>query len=159
MSRIKQGSVISTSFALLVFACGPSTTTPATPAPGTDPYAAYYPPPACDPSQPGCVPGAQPAYPAQPGYPAQPYPAQPGYPAQPYPAQPAAPASTMAVPGALALPCQSDSSCLMGRCNVQYQKCAFPCQSAADCATGAACNTMSGLCLPGRLSSARLRGG
>ena len=127
----------------LLFACGSSTTTPTAPVPSANPYGAYYGPPPCDPSQPGCVPGAQPAYPAQP---------QPGYPAQPQPAYPApapATASTMAVPGPLALPCQSDSACIMGRCNTQYQKCAFPCQSAADCAAGASCNAMSGLCLPG----------
>ncbi len=54
----------------------------------------------------------------------------------------------MATPGPLALPCQNDSSCGLAHCNVQFQKCAFPCASAADCIQGSSCNTMSGLCLP-----------
>jgi hypothetical protein len=95
----------------------------------------------------------QPGYPQ--GYPqAQP---QPGYPPaaqpQPYPTAPMGPAPaptpTMAVPGPLALPCQSDAMCGTGKCNTQYSKCAFPCQSPADCAAGNSCNTMTGLCLPG----------
>lgn len=61
----------------------------------------------------------------------------------------AAPAGTMATPGPLALPCTSDASCGLARCNVQFQKCAYPCASAVDCAAGAACNTLTGLCLPG----------
>lgn len=151
MSRMNLICMTST-LALLVIACGASSATPTTPAPGTDPYGAYYAPPGCDPSQPGCVPAAPPGYaPAPaPGYAPT---APPGYaPTAPpaYPtAPPAAPTAPMAVPGPFALPCQSDSACLMARCNVQYQKCAFPCQTAADCAAGAGCNTMSGLCLPG----------
>ncbi len=58
-------------------------------------------------------------------------------------------AGTMATPGPLALPCQSDAQCAFARCNVQFQKCAFPCLSAVDCAAGAACNAATGLCLPG----------
>jgi hypothetical protein len=62
----------------------------------------------------------------------------------------AAPAGgTMATPNAFALPCQNDQSCGFARCNVQFQKCAFPCASAVDCAAGASCNTVTGLCLPG----------
>lgn len=61
----------------------------------------------------------------------------------------AAPAGAMATPGPLALPCTSDASCGLARCNVQFQKCAYPCASAVDCAAGAACNTLTGLCLPG----------
>ena len=61
----------------------------------------------------------------------------------------AAPAGTMATPGAFALPCTSDASCGLARCNVQFQKCAFPCAGPVDCAAGAACNVMTGLCLPG----------
>ena len=63
----------------------------------------------------------------------------------------AAPAAggAMATPGPLALPCTSDASCGFARCNVQFQKCAFPCAGAVDCAAGASCNTMTGLCLPG----------
>lgn len=54
---------------------------------------------------------------------------------------------TMAVPGPLALPCQNDSGCGLARCNVQYQKCAFPCVNAAiDCIGGAQC--MAGACVP-----------
>jgi hypothetical protein len=64
------------------------------------------------------------------------------------PAAPAA-AGTMATPNAFALPCQNDQSCGFAKCNVQFQKCAFPCQSAVDCAAGASCNTVTGLCLPG----------
>ena len=55
---------------------------------------------------------------------------------------------TMATPGAFALPCTSDASCGLARCNVQFQKCAFPCAGAVDCAAGATCNPMTGLCLP-----------
>ena len=73
--------------------------------------------------------------------------APPGYAtAAPTAAPPAA--GQMATPGPLALPCQNDSSCGLAHCNVQFQKCAFPCQSAADCIQGSSCNTMSGLCLP-----------
>ena len=61
----------------------------------------------------------------------------------------AAPAGTMATPGAFALPCTSDASCGLARCNVQFQKCAFPCAGPVDCAAGASCNTLTGLCLPG----------
>jgi hypothetical protein len=62
----------------------------------------------------------------------------------------AAPATgAMATPNAFALPCQNDQSCGFARCNVQFQKCAFPCQGAVDCAAGASCNTVTGLCLPG----------
>jgi hypothetical protein len=94
----------------------------------------------------------------------QPYPQQ-GYPQQQpgaYPQQPAqggAPATTgapapaggqMATPGPLAFPCQNDSACGLARCNVQFQKCAFPCaNSAVDCIQGSQCNTATGFCLPG----------
>jgi len=61
----------------------------------------------------------------------------------------AAPAGTMATPNAFALPCTNDSACGLARCNVQFQKCAFPCAGPVDCAAGAACNTVTGLCLPG----------
>ena len=65
------------------------------------------------------------------------------------PATGGATGGTMATPGPLALPCQNDSACGFAKCNVQFQKCAFPCQSAVDCAAGASCNTTTGLCLPG----------
>jgi len=66
----------------------------------------------------------------------------------PVPGAPAA-GGTMATPNAFALPCQNDQACGFAKCNVQFQKCAFPCQSAVDCAAGATCNTVTGLCLPG----------
>ena len=53
----------------------------------------------------------------------------------------------MAVPGPLALPCQSDANCGTHKCNTQYGKCAFPCQSAADCVTN---NCVMGVCVPGQ---------
>jgi hypothetical protein len=65
------------------------------------------------------------------------------------PAATPAAGGTMATPNAFALPCQNDQSCGFAKCNVQFQKCAFPCQSAVDCAAGASCNTVTGLCLPG----------
>ncbi|WP_394839618.1 hypothetical protein LVJ94_22285 [Pendulispora rubella] len=90
-------------------------------------------------------PGQQP----QGQYPQQQYPqpaptgASPTPPSQSQPGQ-------MAVPGALAFPCQNDSACGLARCNTQYQKCAFPCQqSAVDCIQGAQCNPQTGFCLPG----------
>jgi predicted lipid-binding transport protein (Tim44 family) len=95
-------------------------------------------------------------YPAQQQqYPAQQYPAQPAPVQQPAPAAaPAAPAAApaagqMATPGPLALPCQNDAACGTGKCNLQYQKCAYPCMSQADCQPGNACNTATGFCLPG----------
>lgn len=95
-------------------------------------------------------------YPQQ-GYPQQGYPQQ-GYPQQGYPQgtdpsqQPATGApGQMATPGPLALPCQNDSGCGLAKCNVQFQKCAFPCaNSQLDCIQGAQCNTTTGLCLPGQ---------
>jgi len=60
----------------------------------------------------------------------------------------AAPVGTMATPGPFALPCTSDASCGLARCNVQFQKCAFPCAGPVDCAAGNTCNTLTGLCLP-----------
>lgn len=105
------------------------------------------------PQQPGAT-----TYPQQPppdgyyqqqGYPQQGYPQQ-GYPQQGYPQQPGgytpAPAETMATPGPLALPCQNDSACGLHRCNVQHQKCAFPCQGPVDCAGGNQC--LMGVCAP-----------
>ena len=89
-------------------------------------------------------------YQQAPGQPvaAQPAAGQPAVIAAPAAATPA-PAGTMATPNAFALPCTSDASCGFARCNVQFSKCAFPCQSAVDCAANAACNTTTGLCLPG----------
>jgi hypothetical protein len=80
--------------------------------------------------------------PATPAPSAQPYtppPGQPGMqPGAPPPATAPAPGQ-MAVPGPTALACQNDSQCMTHRCNLQYQKCAFPCQSDADCIQGTSC--------------------
>jgi hypothetical protein len=107
---------------------------------------------------PDTAPAAAPAPYAAPGQPAAtaPYPQPAVTAATPTPvattpvAVPGAPATgVMATPNAFALPCQNDQSCGFAKCNVQFQKCAFPCQSAVDCAAGASCNTVTGLCLPG----------
>ncbi|OJY29949.1 MAG: hypothetical protein BGO98_50035 [Myxococcales bacterium 68-20] len=87
-----------------------------------------------------------PATPAQPppGY-QQPQP-QP----QPQPSATVAPGQ-MATPGPTALACQNDSQCMTHRCNLQYQKCAFPCLSDADCIQGTTCFVAGGpaaACLP-----------
>ena len=120
--------------ALLIVACGSSDPPPTTPAttpgvaPTADPYGAYY--PACTyAGQTNCTPAAPGAVPAATVAPGA--------------------AGPMATPGPLALPCTADSACILARCNTQYGKCAYPCQTAADCSTGASCNAMSGLCLPG----------
>ncbi|MBI4703771.1 MAG: hypothetical protein HY744_21895 [Deltaproteobacteria bacterium] len=90
--------------------------------------------------QPGGYPGQQPG-----GYPGQ----QPGgYPGQQpggYPGQ--QPGGQGAQPSPLAPPCQSDQTCLTYRCNLQTQRCAFPCTGPADCAAGYSC--LTGLCVPG----------
>jgi hypothetical protein len=101
-------------------------------APGQPAPTAAYPQPAVTAATPAPVPVAPAAIPAT-------------------PAAPAAPAAggAMATPNAFALPCQNDQSCGFAKCNVQFQKCAFPCQSAVDCAAGASCNAVTGLCLPG----------
>lgn len=139
---------------LTVSGCAKDNDTPAAaPAPYGAPTAAapgaYPQQPAAYP-QPGVAPAAPAAYPQPAVAPATP--AAPAAPAVPgAPATPAAPAAggTMATPNAFALPCQNDQSCGFARCNVQYQKCAFPCQGAVDCAANATCNTVTGLCLPG----------
>ncbi len=109
-------------------ACKKDDPPPAAPAPSAQPY-------------------AQPQ-PGQPGY--QPQPGQPGYgQPQPQPTQPVP--GQMATPGPTALACQNDSQCMTHRCNLQYQKCAFPCVSDADCIQGASCFVAGGpaaACLP-----------
>jgi hypothetical protein len=92
------------------------------------------------------APGQPAAYPQPAVTAATPAPVAPA--ATPIPGAPAT-GGTMATPNAFALPCQNDQSCGFAKCNVQFQKCAFPCQSAVDCAAGASCNTVTGLCLPG----------
>jgi hypothetical protein len=49
-------------------------------------------------------------------------------------------------PNALATPCKSDAECIGAKCNLQAQKCQFPCGSNNDCQTGWAC--MMGACAP-----------
>lgn len=87
----------------------------------------------------------QPAgYPQQPGsYQQQPqpgaYPQQPA--AYPQPAQTAQPAAATGspAPSPIATACKSDADCIGARCNLQAQKCQFPCGSNTDCQTGWAC--------------------
>jgi hypothetical protein len=136
MRTFVTGTLLATSI-LVVVACGKKqddTPQPTTPQPGY--------------GQPGYgQPGTTP-----PGYP-QPQP-QPTYGTpQPYPTTTAAPTATapaapgqMAVPGPLAFPCQNDSACGLHHCNLQYQKCAFPCATEADCINPNAC--VAGVCLP-----------
>ena len=91
----------------------------------------------------------------QPGYGQYPqqqgqYPQQQGqYPQQqPYPQQPAATTTAPAAASPLALPCQSDGGvCGTHKCNLQTQKCSFPCAAPTDCMAGFTC--MAGVCLPG----------
>ena len=84
----------------------------------------------------------------QPGYGQQAPP--PGY-GQPAPAPgQAAPASGQ--PSPFALPCQTDATCGTHKCNVQAQKCAWPCASNVDCAAGFSCMGAGGptaMCIPG----------
>ena len=89
-------------------------------------------------------------YQQQPGtYQQQPgtYPPQPGttQPAGATTAQPAA-ATGSPTPNAIATACRSDADCIGARCNLQAQKCQFPCGSNTDCQTGWACTL--GACAP-----------
>jgi hypothetical protein len=52
----------------------------------------------------------------------------------------------MAVPAAIAFPCQNDEPCGLHHCNLQYGKCAFPCASAVDCIAPNEC--LAGICVP-----------
>lgn len=55
---------------------------------------------------------------------------------------------TMAVPGPGAFACTSDAQCLLGRCNLQYKRCAYPCKNSdVDCKAPNVC-TAAGLCMP-----------
>lgn len=71
-----------------------------------------------------------------------------GYQQQPATPQtaPTAAAAASPTPNALATPCKSDAECIGARCNLQAQKCQFPCGSNNDCQTGWAC--MMGACAP-----------
>lgn len=54
----------------------------------------------------------------------------------------------MATPGPGAFVCTSDAQCMLGRCNMRYGRCAYPCKnSALDCKAGNVC-TAAGLCMP-----------
>lgn len=103
--------------------------------------------------------GQQGQYPQQQGYPQQGYPQQ-GYPqqGQPYPQQQpgqypqGAPTATTTAASPLALPCQNDLICGAHKCNLQSQRCAFPCTANTDCAAGFACMGAGGataICVPG----------
>ena len=124
-----------TGLVLTVSACAKDNDTPAAAPTATYPAATAYPP-------------ATAAYPQPAVTAAQPAPIATVPQAAPAATTPAA-AGTMATPNAFALPCQNDSACGFAKCNVQFQKCAFPCQSAVDCAAGNSCNVATGLCLPG----------
>jgi hypothetical protein len=66
----------------------------------------------------------------------------------PSPTTAATSAQTMAIPDKNAYPCSSDAQCGVGRCNMAYRKCAYPCKrSEVDCTPGNVC-TGTGLCLP-----------
>jgi len=112
---------------------------PAAPGYGQPPAPGYGQPPA-----PGYGQPPAPGY-GQPPAPGYGQPPAPGY-GQPPPAP--APAAPAAPPSPLAAPCQSDLICGTHKCNIQTQRCAFPCANAAtDCAPGMACT--GGVCLPG----------
>jgi len=77
------------------------------------------------------------------------YQQQPGYGQATTPAATATATSTGT--GLIAVPCQSDASCLTHRCNLQTGYCIVPCASNADCVAGNGC--MAGLCVPGMATS------
>lgn len=63
-----------------------------------------------------------------------------------------APATTAQPPSPLALPCQNDLVCGTHKCNLQTQRCAFPCSANPDCAAGFSCfgaGSPTALCVPG----------
>jgi len=74
------------------------------------------------------------------------YQQQPPAATQPAPAAQTAPTGASPAPNALATPCKSDAECIGARCNLQAQKCQFPCGSNTDCQTGWGC--MMGACAP-----------
>jgi len=91
--------------------------------------------------QPNTAANMQPGYQQQPGG----YPQQPAQTPQQGTAPTGAPAGSP-TPNALATPCKSDAECIGAKCNLQAQKCQFPCGSNNDCQTGWAC--MMGACAP-----------
>jgi hypothetical protein len=134
MARIALALVGVVSVVAFSAACKKDEPPPVAPVPSAQPY-----------GQPGYGQPGQPGY-GQPGQPGYGQPAQPGYgqPGQPQPGQ-------MSVPGPTALACQNDSQCMTHHCNLQYQKCAFPCQSDADCIQGTMCMVALGpaaACVP-----------
>lgn len=126
---------------LTLGACGPreDPATAANTQPGGNAYGQQPYPPG---QQPYPQTGPQQPYPQQP-YPQQPYPQQPQ---QPYPQQPQQP-PPQAPASPLALPCTSDITCGAHRCNMQTQRCSFPCAASAECNAGFGC--MAGVCVPG----------
>src|SRR5262245_20438053 len=112
---------------VVIAACGnkdstPNAAAPTATAPGQYPPGQYPPQPYGQPGQPGQYPPPGPA------------PAPGPYPPAPGPGPAPAPAATMATPSPIATPCQNDGPCLTHHCNMQYQKCAFPCvNSEVDC--------------------------
>ncbi len=88
-------------------------------------------------------PPAQPIVTQQPPPAATPQPGQPGYQPpgyQPAPAQP----GQLSTPGPTAMACANDGQCMLHHCNMQFQKCAFPCTTDTDCIQGAHCLTALG---------------
>ncbi len=147
------GSLSLVAVCVVAFACSKPAATPdpSTAAAAASGYPMGYPQPGATAAYPQPVATGYPQAPA--GYPqAAPtgYPQAPGAVPGAAPAVPgAAPTAPLATPGPLALPCTSDSACGLAHCNTQFGKCAFPCAAATDCISGAQCNTMTGLCLPG----------
>jgi hypothetical protein len=97
------------------------------------------------PQQQGYPPQQQGYPPQQQGYPPQ----QQGYPPQ---QQPAAQPTAAAAPSPLALPCTNDMICGTHKCNMQTQRCAFPCAANTDCTGGFTCMGAGGptaICVPG----------
>ena len=84
----------------------------------------------------------------------QPYPQQPQpYPQQGQPVPGPQPQPTAVAPASpLALPCQNDLICGTHKCNLQSQRCSFPCAANTDCASGFSCMGAGGptaICVPG----------
>jgi hypothetical protein len=107
--------------------------------PAPAPVAPYPAAPVATYAPPAPAPAPVPAAPPAPAGPPAPAPAGPPAPAP-------TPTATMATPGLLALPCQSDAICGLHHCNTQYGKCAFPCQTGVDCVSN---NCVMGVCMPG----------
>ena len=119
--------------------------------------------PPYDPNNPYAQPQPNPYAQPQPNPYAQPYPQQQPY-GQPYPQQqpgygapgpgqyPQAQPAATAPASPLAIPCQNDLICGTHKCNLQAQRCAFPCAANTDCASGFSCMGAGGptaLCVPG----------